>query len=90
MRREDFIDLIKVVESVLIINNACETLTGNCLDAGECSYVFLLWDILRRNCKEQYHETSNLTEDVRRNNAFTEILESKEMSPEEKYELLFD
>ena len=88
MNREDYIDVIKAVEGILILEQACISLTGMGLDQGDGAAIYLLWEVLRRNAAEKYQTCRNITEDAERNEAFVKVLCSKELTPEEKYEKL--
>lgn len=84
MSKEDYIDIIKAVEGVLKLEEACITLTGTGLDQGEGAAIYLLWEVLRRNAAEQFHSCRNINEDAERYEAFVEILCSKALTTEEK------
>ncbi len=88
MDKKDFIDLIKVAEAILRMEEGCKILTGHGLDEGAVTEVYLIWEILRRNSAERFHTTDNLDEDTDNYHAFIEILESEELTAEEKYERL--
>lgn len=89
MTKEDYIDLIKVAECIVKINNICKQLTNYPLDYGECGQVYLLWDVLRRHADFQFQETGNLETDCENVNSFMDILENEKLTPEEKYNMLF-
>lgn len=88
MDKHDFIDLIKVVEGVLRIEEGCRILTGYGLESGEVTQVYLVWEILRRNAAERFQVAKNLDEDTDNYGEFVAILESKELTAKEKYERL--
>ena len=84
MRKEDYIKLIRVAEGIMKIEEASRILSGCGLDEGECTSVYLLWEVLRDNAVERFRKSDDL-ENYR---AFTEILENREMTAEEKWEEL--
>lgn len=88
MDKHDFIDLIKVAEGVLRIEEGCKILTGYGLETGEVTQVYLVWEILRRNSAEKFQVARNLDEDTDNYGEFVAILESNELTAEEKYERL--
>lgn len=88
MTKEDFIDLIETTEGIQIIDDTVRVLTGQGLDEGVGGKAFRIWEVLRRNSAERYHISFNLEEDTERYHEFYQILESKELTPEEKYEKL--
>ena len=88
MRKKDYIDIIKAVEGILKLEEACITLTGTGLDQGEGAAIYLLWEVLRRNAAEKFHTCSNINEDADRYELFVEILCSEDLTEEEKYEKL--
>ena len=88
MNREDYIDIIKAVEGILILEEACMTLTGVGMDQGDGASIYLLWEVLRRNAAKRFHTNPNIIKDAEMYEAFAEILCSKELSAEEKYEKL--
>ncbi len=88
MDKKDFIDLIKVAEGILRMEEGCKILTGHGLDEGDVSEVYLVWEILRRNAAERFHVTDDLDKDIDNYHEYVAILESKELTAEEKYERL--
>lgn len=90
MDKKDFIDLIKVAESILRMEEGVKILSGTDLGEGEASKVYLIWDILRRNAAERFCVTDNSDMDADNYQEFVEILESKELTAEEKYERLIE
>ena len=88
MGKQDFIDLIKVAEGIMTLEKACKIMSGVGFDEGEGSRVFALWDIIRRNSAKRFHNTNNFELDIEHYRAFSEILQSESMTPEEKYEKL--
>ena len=90
MKKQDYIDLIKVAESVLRIEEGCKLLTGYGLEAGEVTDVYLLWEILRRNAADKYRVSENLDQDTDNYEEFVAILENKKISAEEKYRKLIE
>lgn len=88
MDKKDFIDLIKVVEGILRMEEGCKILTGHGLDEGDVSEVYLVWEILRRNAAERFHVSDNLDRDTDNYHEFVTILESEVLTAEEKYEKL--
>lgn len=49
MDKRDYIDLIKVAEAVMRLENACVSMTGCAFDEGESCEIYFLWEVLRRN-----------------------------------------
>lgn len=89
MSKQDFIDLIKVAEGIMKLEKACKIMSGIGFDEGEGSRVFVLWDVIRRNSAVRFHNTEkNFELDIEHYRAFSEILQSESMTPEEKYEAL--
>ena len=89
MSKQDFIDLIKVAEGIMTLEKACKIMSGVGFDEGEGSRVFVLWDVIRRNSAIRFQSIDNNIElDIEHYRAFTEILQSESMTPEEKYEKL--
>lgn len=88
MNKRDYMDLLKVAEAILRLEEGCRILTGVGLDEGAGNEAFILWEVLRRNAAEHYHYTDNLEVDVDNYREFSNIISSKEMSLEEKYEAL--
>lgn len=88
MNKEDFIDLIKTAEGIQRIDETIRLLNAQGLDEGVGGSAFCLWEVLRRNSAEKFHVTTNLDEDSERYHQFSSILESTELTPEEKYERL--
>ena len=52
--RKDFIKLIKAAEGVMILEDACKIITGCNLDEGQCSSIYLLWEVIRDNSAERF------------------------------------
>ena len=88
MNRRDFIDLIKVAEAILRLEEGCKILSGVGFDEGAGNDTFLVWEVLRRNAAEHYHYTDNLDVDIANYRKFSDIIQNKDMTPEEKYEAL--
>ena len=88
MNRADFIALIEATEAVLKIEQACRVMTGAGLDEGEAVKAYGLWDVIRRNSAEKYQTAADLDVDSERYHNFIEILQSEELTAEEKYEKL--
>ena len=89
MSKQDFIDLIKVAEGIMTLEKACKIMSGVGFDEGEGSRVFVLWEVIRRNSAICFQSIDNNIElDIEHYRAFTEILQSESMTPEEKYEKL--
>lgn len=89
MGKQDFIDLIKVAEGIMTLEKACKIMSGVGFDEGEGSRVFVLWEVIRRNSAICFQSIDNNIElDIEHYRAFTEILQSESMTPEEKYEAL--
>lgn len=88
MNKIDFIDLIKVAEAILRLEEGCRILSGVGFDEGAGSQAFILWEVLRRNAADHYHYTDILEVDIENYRKFTDIIKSKDMTPEEKYEAL--
>ena len=55
------------------------------LDEGQCSSIYLLWEVIRDNSAERFsrHETIDIDNESYR--AFVGILENRGMTAEEKY-----
>lgn len=91
MNKQDFIDLIKVAEGIMTLEKACKIMSGVGFDEGEGSRVFVLWEVIRRNSAICFQSIDNNIElDIEHYRAFTEILQSESMTPEEKYEKLIE
>lgn len=90
MSKQDFIDLIKVAEGILRIEEGCKIISGCDMGEGDGSEVYLVWDILRRNSTKRFCATENLEKDDDNYQNFVSILESKELSAEEKFERLIE
>lgn len=88
MNKRDFIDLIKVAEAILRLEEGCKIISGVGLDEGEGNNVFLLWEVMRRNAAEHYRYTDKFEEDIDNHEKFVEIISSQTMTVEEKYEAL--
>ena len=88
MRKEDYIKLIRVAEGIMKIEEASRILLGCGLDEGECTSVYLLWEVLRDNAAERFRKSDDMELDSKNYRAFTEILENREMTEEEKWEEL--
>lgn len=89
MSKQDFIDLIKVAEGIMTLEKACKIMSGVGFDEGEGSRVFVLWEVIRRNSAICFQSIDNNIElDIEHYRAFSEILQSESMTPEEKYEKL--
>ena len=88
MNKEDYMDLIRVAEGVLRLEEGCKILTGTTFDNGEGSELYLVWDILRRNAAKCYQTDKNLDVDFENHERFSSILSDRDMSVEEKYERL--
>lgn len=88
MSKQDFIDLIKVAEGILRIEEGCKIISGCDMGEGDGSEIYLVWDILKRNSAKRFYEADSLEEDDENNQIFVSILESKELNAEEKYERL--
>ena len=89
MSKQDFIDLIKVAEGIMTLEKACKIMSGVGFDEGEGSRVFVLWEVIRRNSAICFQSIDNNIElDIEHYRAFSEILQSESMAPEEKYEAL--
>ena len=86
MRKEDYIKLIRVAEGIMKIEEASRILSGCGLDEGECTSVYLLWEVLRDNAAERFRKLDDMELDSENYRAFTEILENREMTAEEKWE----
>lgn len=90
MSKQDFIDLIKVAEGILRIEEGCKIISGCDMGEGDGSEIYLVWDILRRNSAKRFCATENLEKDDDNYQNFVSILESKELSAEEKFERLIE
>lgn len=88
MSKQDFIDLIKVAEGILRIEEGCKIITGCDMSEGASSEIYLVWEILRRNSAGRFHVVANLDKDEENYHNFVSILESRELTAEEKYEKL--
>lgn len=88
MKKQDYIGLIEVVEAVMRLEEGLRILSGKTFEEGDGAAIYSLWDILRRNAAERFHYNDNLDIDIKNHNAFMEILDSEDMTPEEKYEAL--
>ena len=77
MTKEDYLDLIRVSEAVMLLEEGCQIITGHGLEEGDCTDIFRVWEILNRNASVDYQR-------------FIDVLENKELSSEEKYELLMN
>lgn len=88
MNKQDYISLIEVVEAVKRLEEGLMILTGKGFEDGSGPAIYSLWDVLRRNAASKYHYCDDLDVDIERHNAFMEILESEDMTLEEKYEAL--
>ena len=88
MEKKDYIDLIRIAEAILRMEEGVKILTGTDLSEGVGSEVYLVWEILRRNAAERFHVTDDLDEDIDNYHEYVAILESKELTAEEKYEKL--
>lgn len=88
MEKRDYIDLIKVAEAIIRLDNASKVISGCGLDEGVASEVFCVWDILRRNAAPKFRYTKNLDQDSDNYQAFAGILENQDLSHEEKYNRL--
>ena len=88
MSKQDYIDLIKIAEAILRMEEGLKILTGTDLSEGVGSEVYLVWEILRRNAAERFHVVENLDKDTDNYHEFVTILESEKLTPEEKYEKL--
>lgn len=88
MSREDFITLIKVAEGILKLENGCRIMTGCGFEMGKGTDVYLLWEIIRSHSAPQFQKVSDIDDDSEQYKAFSDILESKEFTAEEKYERL--
>ena len=71
MNREDYVDLIKVAEAILRLEEGCRILTGALFDNGEGSELYIVWDILRRNAAKSYQEDANLDIDCENHERFS-------------------
>lgn len=88
MDKKDFIDLIKVAEAILRMEEGVKILTGTDLSEGLGSEVYLVWEILRRNAAERFLVSDNLDKDTDNYHEFVTILESEVLTAEDKYERL--
>jgi len=88
MDKRDYIDLIKVAEAILNLEEGCRILSGCGFDEGSGNDAFVLWEVLRRNAAPHYHYTDDLDVDVENYKVFSNIISNSEMSPEQKYEAL--
>lgn len=88
MEKKDYIDLIKIAEAVLRMEEGVKILTGTDLSEGVGSEVYLVWEILRRNAAERFHVSDNLDRYTDNYHEFVTILESEVLTAEEKYEKL--
>ncbi len=88
MEKRDYIDLIRVAEAIMRLEKVCVTMTGCTFDEGECHEVYYLWDILRRNAATRFHSTDDLDLDSKSYQEFVGILNSEELTAEEKYKRL--
>ena len=88
MKKQDYIDLIKIAEAILRMEEGVKILTGTDLSEGVGSEVYLVWEILRRNATERFHMAKDLEIDANNYSDFVEILENQKLTPEEKYEKL--
>ena len=88
MKREDYIAIIKAVETIMKIEEACISLTGVGLEQGDGNDVYLLWEVLRRNSSKKYHVSSDLDQDSENYEAFIDIITDTMLSAEEKWEKL--
>lgn len=88
MNKEDFIDLIKVAEAILKLEEGCKILSGVGFEEGAGNDTFLVREVLRRNAAEHYRYTEDLNTDIENYKKFADIINCKDMTPEEKYEAL--
>ena len=88
MTKDEFITLIKIAEAIMKIDQACRSLTNFGLDEGQCNDVFLLWTLLQDNSAPKYRMEGNTELEMQSYRAFSQILESTTLTPEEKYSLL--
>jgi len=88
MDKRDYMDLLKVAEAILRLEEGCKIISGVGLDEGAGNEAFVLWEVLRRNAAEHYQYTDDLEVDVANYREFSIIISSKEMTLEEKYEAL--
>lgn len=89
MTRQDYIDLIKVAEAVIHLEEGCHIITGHGLEEGDCTDIFKVWEILKRNTSDKYQTTCN-QDDSKEYQRFIDILENKELTSEEKFEMLMN
>lgn len=85
MDKKDYMDLIKVAEAILRLEEGCKIISGVGLDEGAGNDVFLLWEVLRRNAAEHYHYTDKFEEDIESHERFSKIICCKDMTVEQKY-----
>jgi len=90
MKKQDYIDLIRVAEAILRLEEGCKILNGGTFDNGEGSEVYAVWDILRRNAAKCYQEDKNLDIDFENHERFSSIIQDSNLSVEEKYERLIN
>lgn len=88
MSREELISLIKVAEGILKIEEGCRILSGAGFEMGEGADMYLLWEVIRSHSAPRFQKVSDIDDDSEQYQAFVEVLESKELSAEEKFEQL--
>ena len=89
LSKRDFIDLIKLTETVDAIEAGVKVFTGNTASLGGVSEnLYIVWDIIRRNSAKKFQYNDDLFIEDQNYDAFSSILGNKELTHEEKYELL--
>lgn len=73
MKKEDFIDLLKVIDSVGVLEEDCVILLGKVFEEGVGTALYSLWDVLRRNSSEKYRESEDFDTDIESNAAFVRL-----------------
>ena len=74
MEKKDYIDLIRIAEAILRMEEGVKILTGTDLSEGVGSEVYLVWEILRRNAAERFRVSKDLDLDENNYGDFMEIL----------------
>lgn len=88
MKKEDFMDLLEVLEGIRNIEKAVDILTGRPLEGETVSGVYALWMVLRRNSAKCFQESADIDEDSDNYEKFVAIIEKDELTVEEKYKQL--
>lgn len=90
MKKQDYIDLIRVAEAILRLEEGCRILTGQTFDNGDGNEVYAVWDILRRNAAKCYQEDKDLDVDFENHERFSSIIQDMSLTAEEKCERLLN